>query len=143
MRNLSQLLTTHDFPSSLDRIRRSFARQPDIQTCGASAIRHGLLLGGLTLPTATLEAILDIRSNEGTTTVALRACLRRLGLEARGIRKPARLSTAAFFDRLRGEFARGSFLLPCIKGGMHWVCVGSWQDNRIGMVDSFFDRIKP
>src|SRR3954465_4702035 len=66
MLDLSSLLIAHPFPTALARIRQSFARQPDCQTCGASAIRHGLLLGGLTLPTATLEAVLGIRRHEGT-----------------------------------------------------------------------------
>src|SRR5262249_19091629 len=52
MKDLSQLLTPLAFPAALERVRRSFARQPDRQTCGASAIRHGLLFGGLTIPTA-------------------------------------------------------------------------------------------
>src|SRR5205823_13908936 len=66
VKDLSQLLTALPFPTALDRVRRSFARQPDCQTCGASAIRHGLLLGGLTIPTAALEAVLSIRENQGT-----------------------------------------------------------------------------
>lgn len=140
MKNLSQMLTAQPFPAGIERIRRSFARQPDLQTCGASAIRHGLLLGGLTLPTATLEAVLEIRNNEGTTPVALRTCLRRLGLEARLVCKPKRQSTTTFLDRLAGEFARGAFLIPCIRNAEHWVCVGAWQDGRVGLVDSFFHR---
>jgi hypothetical protein len=143
MKDLSQLLTSHRFPSALDRIRRSFARQPDCQTCGAAAIRHGLLLGGLTIPTATLEAILGIRDHEGTSPLALRTCLRRLGLEASLLRKPARQPTAAFLDRLEGEFARGAFLIPCVRGAEHWVCVGAWHAGRVGLVDSFFDRRRP
>src|SRR5437764_8372636 len=90
MEDLSQLLAPLSFPSSLERVRRSFARQPDCQTCGASAIRHGLLLGGLTIPTAALESVLGIRANEGTAPAILRACLVRLGLEVRPIRRPAR-----------------------------------------------------
>lgn len=143
MRDLSQLVTIHPFPAGWDRIRRSFARQPDCQTCGAAALRHGLLLGGLTIPTATLEAILEIRDNGGTTPLVLRTCLRRLGFEAKLVRKPRRETTAAFFDRLSGEFARGGFILPCVRGGQHWVCVGAWKDGRIGLVDSFFDRRRP
>jgi hypothetical protein len=143
MRDLSQLLTVHPFPAALDRVRRSFARQPDRQTCGAAAIRHGLLLGGLTLPAATLEAVLEIRGNEGTTPVALRTCLRRLGLEARLLRKPARQPTADFLDGLAKEFARGAFLVPCVRDAVHWVCIGAWQDGRVGLVDSFFDRRRP
>src|SRR4051794_8964691 len=114
MKDLAQLLTAHSFPVGLGRIQRSFARQPDCQTCGASAIRHGLLLGGLTIPTATLEALLDIRAHEGTPPRTLRACLRRLGLAPVEIRKPARKSTRSFLDELSSEFARGAFLLPCV-----------------------------
>ena len=47
MTDLSQLLTAHPFPTALERIHRSFARQPDNQTCGAAAIRHGQLAGDL------------------------------------------------------------------------------------------------
>lgn len=143
MRDLSQLLTVHPFPSGLDRIRRSFARQPDLQTCGASAIRHGLLLGGLTLPSATLEAVLEIRDNEGTTPVALRTCLRRLGFDVRQVRKPRRQPTGEFLDSLALEFASGTFLVPCVRDAAHWVCVGAWQGGRVGLVDSFFDRRRP
>ncbi|MFO0846710.1 MAG: hypothetical protein U0797_30800, partial [Gemmataceae bacterium] len=113
------------------------------QTCGAAAIRHGLLLGGLTLPTATLERVLEIRDHEGTTPAALRTCLRRLGLDARQVRKPRRQGTAEFLDSLAPEFARGAFLVPCVRDAAHWVCVGAWQDGRVGLVDSFFDRRRP
>jgi hypothetical protein len=141
MLDLAQLLRAHPFPAALERVRRSFARQPDDQTCGAVAIRHGLLLGGLTIPTGALEAMLDIRANEGTAPATLRACLRRFGLGAHPLRKPARQATAAFLDGLRGEFDRGAFLLPCIHAGEHWVCVGAWQDGRIGLVDSYFGQL--
>ncbi len=139
MNDLSQLLTAQPFPTALDRVRRSFARQPDRQTCGASAIRHGLLLGGLTIPTAILEAVLNIREHQGTSPAALRACLARVGLQPRPVRKPARQGTAAFLDSLRPAFDQGAFLVPCIFGGEHWVCIGAWRDGRVGMVDSFFD----
>jgi hypothetical protein len=140
MKDLSQLLTAHPYPESFDRIHRSFSRQPDLQTCGAAAIRHGLLLGGLTIPTSTLEAILNIRAHEGTPPEALRLCLQRFGLQPCLLRKPARQKTEAFLDGLVKEFARGAFLLPCIRKAEHWVCVGSWQQGRVGLVDSFFDR---
>lgn len=143
MKDLSQLLTPHRFPSAFDRIRRSFARQPDCQTCGAAALRHGLLLGGLTLPTATLEALLGIRDHEGTPPRALSTCLRRLGLQTQRLRKPARQPTAEFLDGLADEFAQGAFLVPCVRGAEHWVCVGAWQDGRVGLIDSFFDRRRP
>lgn len=139
MVDLSQLVTAHPYPGALGRILRSFARQPDCQTCGASAIRHGLLLGGLTLPTSTLEAVLAIRENEGTTPKALRDCLALLGLEAQELRKPKRKKTATFLDGLAGEFAAGGFLVPCVLKAEHWVMIGAWQDGVAGVVDSFFD----
>jgi hypothetical protein len=140
MRDLSGLLTAHSFPAALGRIRASFARQPDNQTCGAAAIRHGLLLGGLTIPTSALEAVLAVRFNQGTPPVNLLACLERLGLEPRFICKSKRQSTVRFLHGLRKEFLRGAFLLPCIHGGEHWVCIGACQDGRVAIIDSFFDR---
>jgi hypothetical protein len=139
VKDLSQLLTALPFPTALDRVRRSFARQPDCQTCGAAAIRHGLLLGGLTIPTAALEAVLSIRENQGTAPATLRACLVRLGLEVRLVRKPGRRRTADFLDSLRPAFEQGAFLVPCILGAAHWVCIGAWQFGRVALVDSFFD----
>jgi hypothetical protein len=143
MRHLSGLLTAHAFPSALARIRASFARQPDRQTCGASAIRHGLLLGGLIIPTSALEAVLAIRANQGTSPGNLLGCLHRLGLDAQLIHKRRRQSTGAFLRRLRDEFQRGAFLLPCIHGAEHWVCLGAWHDGRVAVVDSFFDHWLP
>ena len=140
MHDLTHLLTEHPYPASLDRVRRSFAKQPDCQTCGASAIRHGLLLGGLTVPTATLETLLGIRTYEGTPPEMLRSCLAGLGFDPEEVVKPARMSTTRFLDSLRGEFDDGAFLLPCIRKAEHWVCVGAWEQGRAGMVDSYFAR---
>ncbi len=137
--DLSHMVTAQPYPASLGRVMRSFARQPDCQTCGASAIRHGLLLGGLSMPTSTLEAVLAIRENQGTSPEALRGCLAMLGLEAREVRKPKRKSTAAFLDGLAGEFAQGAFLVPCIMRAEHWVVIGAYKDGMAGVVDSFFD----
>jgi hypothetical protein len=55
------------------------------------------------------------------------------------IRKPARQSTTAFLDGLRGAFDDGAFLVPCIHGALHWVLIGAWHAGRVGMVDSFFN----
>lgn len=137
MNDLSCLLTAHSFPAALPRVRRSFTRQPDNQTCGAAAIRHGLLLGGLTTPTASLEALLGIRQHEGTPPTALRRCLERLGLEVEAIEKPPGRPTARFLDSLKPEFEQGAFLLPCIHKAEHWVCVGGWHRGRVGLIDSF------
>ena len=140
MYDLTHLLTDHPYPASLDRVRRSFARQPDCQTCGASAIRHGLLLGGLTVPTATLETLMGIRTHEGTTPEMLRSCLAGLGLDPQEIVKPVRMSTTRFLDSLRGELDAGAFLVPCVRTAEHWVCIGAWERGRVGMVDSYFAR---
>jgi hypothetical protein len=143
MHDLTHLLTEHAYPASLDRVRRSFARQPDLQTCGASAIRHGLLLGGLTVPTATLETLMGIRTHQGTTPEMLRSCLIGLGFDAEEVGKSARMSTPRFLDSLRGEFDAGGFLIPCVRKAAHWVCVGAWEQGRVGMVDSFFAQSRP
>jgi hypothetical protein len=143
MHDLTHLLTEHAYPAALDRVRRSFARQPDLQTCGASAIRHGLLLGGLTIPTATLETLLGIRTYEGTTPEMLRSCLAGLGLDAEEVVKPSRMSTTRFLDSLRGAFGEGGFLIPCVRKAAHWVCVGAWEQGRVGVVDSYFSPSRP
>ncbi|MFQ3652149.1 MAG: hypothetical protein SNJ75_17660, partial [Gemmataceae bacterium] len=135
----AHLVTPHPYPSAVDRILRSFARQPDEQTCGASAIRHGLLLGGLSLPTSTLEALLAIRQNEGASPEAMRACLEQLGLEPREVRKPKRWGTKAFLNRFAEDLAQGAFLLPCILRAEHWVLLGAWNGTYASVVDSFFD----
>lgn len=135
----SHLVTPHRYPTAVDRMIRSFARQPDEQTCGASAIRHGLLLGGLRLPTSTLEALLAIRQNEGASPEAMRACLEQLGLEPREVRKPRRWGTTAFLNRFADDLAHGAFLLPCILRAEHWVMLGAWNGTRASVVDSFFD----
>ena len=140
MHDLTHLLTECPYPASLDRVRRSFARQPDCQTCGASAIRHGLLLGGLTIPTATLETLMGIRSYQGTTPEMLRSCFIGLGFDAEEIAKPTRMSTTRFLDSLREDLDEGAFLIPCIRKAEHWVCIGAWEEGRVGMVDSFFAR---
>jgi hypothetical protein len=137
--DLSQLVTARPYPASLGQVMRSFARQPDCQTCGASAVRHGLLLGGLTLPTSTLEAVLAIRQNEGTSPEAMRACLSQLGLDPKEVRKPKRWSTEAFLNRFTDDLAQGAFLIPCILTAEHWVLLGSWRNGQVGLVDSFFD----
>jgi hypothetical protein len=98
-----------------------------------------LLLGGLSLPTSTLEALLAIRQNEGASPEAMRACLEQLGLEPREVRKPSRWGTTAFLNRFADDLAQGAFLLPCILRAEHWVMLGAWNGHRASVVDSFFD----
>ena len=89
MSDLSHLLAPRTYPEALALIRESFARQPDGQTCGAAAVRHGLLLGGLLAPVNLLESLLEIRDNEGTDEPILLEGLRRLGFDADpAVKKP-------------------------------------------------------
>jgi hypothetical protein len=140
MADMAHLLVPHCYPQALGLIRDSFARQPDGQTCGAAALCHGLLLGGLTTPVGVLEALLDIRANEGTDYKTLLDALARLGFEPRHVVKPARQGTEQFFQGLCRELEGGAFLLPCIRGGMHWVCAGAWDGTRLWLADSYDRR---
>jgi hypothetical protein len=140
MSDLSNLLVPRSYPEAFALIRDSFARQPDGQTCGAATLRHGLLLGGLTAPVNLLECLLEIRDNVGTDYRTLLEGLHRLGFEARHVRKPRKQSTAAFLDELRPELEQGAFLLPCLGGGYHWVCLGAWDGKRAWVVDSFYGK---
>ena len=97
MSDLSHLLAPRPYPEALALIRESFARQPDGQTCGAAAVRHGLLLGGLLAPVNLLESLLEIRDNEGTDEPILLEGLRRLGFD--GEAPPERIATQATQNR--------------------------------------------
>ena len=138
MSDLSNLLVPRTYPAALHLVRESFARQPDRKTCGAAAVRHGLLLGGLLAPVNPLESLLEIRDNKATDEPILLECLRRLGFEAERVDKPSSQRTAAFLDGLRPELEQGAFLLPCLyEGGTgHWVCLGAWDGKRAWVVDS-------
>jgi hypothetical protein len=139
--DLSDFLVSQTYPKAFALVRDSFAQQPDGQTCGAAAVRHGLLLGGLLTPVHLLESLLEIRENEGTHYTTLLGCLQRLGFEARHVTKPRKQRTAAFLDELRPELERdGAFLLPCLYGGDHWVCLGAWDGERAWVVDSFYGK---
>src|SRR5438105_604246 len=93
--DLSNLLAPRTYPEAFALVRDSFAQQPDLQTCGAATIRHGLLLGGLLAPVTLLESLLEIRENEATYYLTLLKCLDRLGFEAQHVSKPKKQRTAA------------------------------------------------
>jgi hypothetical protein len=143
MRDLSSVLVQLTYSAeALALVRDSFALQPDEQTCGAAALRHGLLLGGLLAPVHLLESLLEIRANESTDYKTLLKALDCLGFqtEPEPRAKPKKKRTAAFLDELRPELDQGAFLLPCLDGGMHWVCLGAWDGKRAWVVDSYYGR---
>jgi hypothetical protein len=142
MSDLSNLLAPRPFPEAFALVRDSFAPQPDDQTCGAAVVRHGLLLGGLLAPVNLLESLLEIRKNEGTDYQTLLNALDRLGFdtEPEPRTKPKQQRTAAFLDELRPELEQGAFLLPCLYGGYHWVCLGAWDGRRAWVVDSYYGK---
>ncbi len=142
MTDLSGLLRPRNYPEALSLILDSFNPQPDGQTCGAAALRHGLLLGGLLAPVHLLESLLEIRDEEGTYYKTLLKALDRLGFqtEPEPRPKPKRMRTAAFLDALRPELDQGAFLLPCLYASTqssHWVCLGAWDGKRAWVIDSY------
>jgi hypothetical protein len=126
-------------PEALAQVRDAFAPQPDGQSCGPAALRHGLLLGGLSAPVHTLASLLETGDNEGTDYKTLLEALRRFGfkVEPEPRPKPKNQPTAAFLEGMRPELEQGAFLLPCVYGGGHWVCLGAWDGERAWVVDSY------
>jgi hypothetical protein len=143
MSDLSSLLMPRTYSAEVLAVfRESFAQQPDDQTCGAAALRHGLLLGGLLAPVNLLESLLEIRANGLTYYKTLLKALDCLGFETEPEprTKPKSKQTAAFLDDLRQELDQGAFLLPCLYGGRHWVCLGAWDGERAWVVDSYYGK---
>jgi hypothetical protein len=140
MSDLHAMLSPCTYPFDVPRVSEAFAVQRDGQTCGAAAIRHGLLLGGLMIPETALEAILQIREGAGTSPPRLRDCLRRLGFEVVPLRKAPRQPTHKLFGELEQEFQRGGFLITCIQNAAHWVTIGDWHQETIALIDSCHTR---
>ncbi len=143
MSDLSSMLMPRTYSAeALALVRDSFALQPDEQTCGAAALRHGLLLGGLLAPVHLLESLLEIRANGMTHYKTLLKALDCLGFETepKYRTKPENKPTAAFLDEFLPDLDRGAFLLPCLYGGMHWVCLGAWDGKRAWVVDSYYGK---
>jgi hypothetical protein len=140
--DLSNRLVPWTYPEAFALLRDSFAPQVCMSSCGAAALRHGLLLGGLLVPDDVLESLLEIRENEATDYKTLLKALDCLGFETEPEprTKPTNQSTAAFLDELRPELDRGAFLLPCLYGGNHWVCLGAWDGERAWVVDSLYGK---
>lgn len=144
MSDLSSLLMQRTYsPEALVQIHDAFAPQPDQRTCGAAAVRHGLLLGGLLVPVTLLESLLEIRAEAGLHYEILLTGLNRLGFNARRIKKRTKQSTAAFLDQLRPELEQSAFLLADLYGECHWVCLGAWDGERAWVVDSYHGRNWP
>jgi hydroxyacylglutathione hydrolase len=129
----------HPYPRDLDLVAQDFGRQLDGYGCGAAALHHGLLFGGLTIPKAALHAMFRVYP-DGIDGERLNAYLQALGLEPDYREKPSGESTQQFLERLGQEMDRGAFVLACIAGGRHWITLGRWQDGRIRVVDSYVAR---
>jgi hypothetical protein len=144
----------HPYPHDLDHIAQEFGPQLDYVSCGVAAVHHGLLLGGLTIPKAALQAIFRIHPDPGAGAygyldeVLLMAGLKDLGFSVEELYKRSRESTAQFLERLGQEMDHGAFAIACIyqyKGTegeySHWITLGRWKDGRIRVADSASDPI--
>jgi hypothetical protein len=149
-------LRQHAYPHYLDHIEEQFGFQLDEVSCGVAAVHHGLLLGGLTIPKAALQAIFRTHPDPGpgaygyVDEVRLMAGLKDLGLAPVERYRRSRESTSQFLKRLGQEMEmdRGAFAIACIylyKGTQgeysHWITLGRWRDGRIRVVDSAWDPI--
>ncbi len=147
-------LRQHPYPHDLDHIDQEFGPQLDYVSCGVAAVHHGLLLGGLTIPKAALQAIFRIHPNPGPDAFPYLDEKRlKDGLEALGfsVEEPYRRSgesTHTFLERLGPELDRGAFAIASIylyEGTQgeysHWITLGRWRDGRIRVVDSAWDPI--
>lgn len=86
MQHLPDQIRQHPYPAALDHIAQEFGPQLDEVSCGPAAVHHGLLLGGLTIPKAALQAIFRTYPKPGPDAygyldpVRLKAGLEDLGL---------------------------------------------------------------
>ncbi len=127
----------HCYPRDLVQIAQEFGPQLEEDSCGAAAVRHGLLLGGLTVPEGTLQAILGTK-DKGICGEDLHARLEALALAPEFLElKRSRESPRQFWERLGREMdERGAFVLACVYGGEHWVTLGRWHRGKIRIIDS-------
>jgi hypothetical protein len=130
----------HPYPLDLYHIAREFGRQLDDASCALAAVRHGLLLGGLTVPEGTLGAIFGRTYPDGVPGKTLLLRLRDLGLDPVYLKKPSGQQTHRFLEELGHEMQGGAFVLVCIYGGNHWITLGRYQGGRIRAVDSHLDK---
>jgi hypothetical protein len=145
----------HSYPRYLDHIAQEFGPQLDDISCGAAAIHHGLLLGGLTIPKAALQAIFRTYPDPGPDDYdyisedRLIDGLERLGLTPEPFKLKSHESTRQFLERLgqEMEIGRGAFAIACIylwegTGGeySHWITLGRWKDGRIRVADSYVEK---
>ncbi|HBI42781.1 MAG TPA: hypothetical protein DDY78_07975 [Planctomycetales bacterium] len=139
----------HPYPHDLDHIAQEFGPQLDYVSCGVAAVHHGLLLGGLTIPKAALQAIFRVHPDPGPSAYGyvdeerLPAVLKALGFSVEERYRRSRESTPTFLERLGPELDRGAFAIASIylyegtEGEYsHWVTLGRWKDGRIRVADS-------
>jgi hypothetical protein len=100
-------------------------------------VRHGLLLGGLSVPEGVLQAIFRTHPY-GIDGDSLSDRLHDLGLDPEYVElKRSRESLHQFWERLGHEMDRGAFVLACVDDAMHWITLGKWHNGRIRVVDSY------
>jgi len=135
------LPVVHEHRSAADAValKSLFAKQVEVYTCGAAAVRHGLLLGGLEYSEDQVINLVDMPP-DGVEQGPIMAFLRHDGwFEVEERRKPRGQSTRDFFEKLGSDLAAGAFLLAHIGDGgtLHWVCVGAWKHERIWIPNSY------
>ena len=145
MNDVSHLLRPRAYPHALGEIGAAFEEQPNGYTCGPAALRHGLLLGGLSAPVDLLASLFENSRKHGlTASPEMLKALRGLGFDAEPkVKKPKNKPTADFLNELLPELEQGAFLLPCVMGWWHWVCLGWWDGERAWVVDSAFGTWAP
>ena len=154
MQHLPDQIRQHPYPHNLSHIAQEFGPQLDEVSCGAAAVHHGLLLGGLTIPKAALQAIFRTYPDPGPDAYDyidkkhLKAGLEDLGFKPERVECKSRESTHQFLERLGQGMEGGTFVIACVylwegSGGLesHWITVGRWKDGRIRVVDSAWDPL--
>jgi hypothetical protein len=142
MDDMRELIRAYSYPHDLDFIAREFRPQWDDASCGFASVRHGLLLGGLTVPEGTLAAIFGRRYPDGID-LGEKASLVRLqdmGFDPECLEMRKGQKTLQFLEELGHEMDRGAFALATIYDGGHWVTLGRWQGGRIRVVDSYVEK---
>ncbi len=127
---------TCQYPNDFTRIRSKFNNQNHDDTCGPAAVMHGFLLGGMYTSEASLSSIFDTYKNGGTDGDTIQERLNELGFDVRLEKKKTKEKTIDFINRMNNEMKQGAFILSCIYGGEHWVCIGAYENNKLLGVDS-------
>ena len=136
------LLEPDLLPLDPDAIRQEFARQDTDHTCGAAAVRHALLLGGLNYAEAELWQLLKTSDGKHVKHELIPEFFLSHGFEVRELKKHKRESTREFFERMASTFDQGAIGVTCVGDGgtAHWICVASFKNDRVWVADSFASK---